>query len=426
MALKDVWKALTGKTDSQELRKEEQSENEIDCSDLFPVVRSSDIDISQYKKIPLSGIAALGSAFSQLPVAARTIVQTTTKTIATDETLFRAINYKGIDGFLKANAFGTTGNIFQINEQGKQIIAGRMRFAPVDGLPIFETSTTITPFNPTLMVVAVALITIEQKLDGIQKSVEQILQFLKREKQARQRGSLNMLSEIIEEYKQNCGNDKLCALRSGEVQTIKRESMQDIWFYQDQITEDLKKQKALHGSREAQVLLDSVAYAFAEYQLACYIYAFSSFLDILLQKNFDSSTVESAIKNMTDLGKRYNDLYADCHSQIAQYQQTSIETQLVGNVGIAAKSIGKAISTVPFLKEGPVDEALIGVGDSIEKFNKKSVQKKLKLFESFESSKMEAFIENLGTVASLRHNPNSLLTDGENLYIFSTNNHSQN
>ena len=29
----------------------------------------------------------------------------------------------------------------QINEQGKQVIAGRMRFKPVDGLPVSNATT---------------------------------------------------------------------------------------------------------------------------------------------------------------------------------------------------------------------------------------------------------------------------------------------
>ena len=203
----------------------------------------------------------------------------------------------------------------------------------IDGLPVNETSTTVMPMDPMLMVVAVALMTIEKKLDGIQKSVEEVLQFLKLEKQSRQRGNLNMLAEIMEEYKENADDQKRCELRNGEVQTIRREALQDILFYQEQIATELQKQKSFHGTRDVQTLLNSVTYQFAEYQLACHIYAFSTFLDVMLQKSFDAATIESAIKKMADVAKRYGELYSDCHAQLAKYQRSAIETQIVGGFG---------------------------------------------------------------------------------------------
>ena len=159
-----------------------------DISELFPVVELTENEISNAKKIPIASLAALGAAFSQIPEAARTIVKTTTSEIATNETLFVGINPKGIPGYLLQNEYGTVGNIMQINNQGKHVIAGRMRFKPVEGLPVASTTTTVVPYDPTMLVVAIALMTIEKKLDGIQNSIDKVLRFLESDKQARQRG----------------------------------------------------------------------------------------------------------------------------------------------------------------------------------------------------------------------------------------------
>ena len=179
MALKDAWNALIGKNSTTEIAPKEDTALVPLASDAFPVVRVQPDQLAAYKQIPLGGLASLGAAFAQLPEGARTIVQTVTKQVATNETLFVGINPKGVQGFLRADANGTVGNIMQINAQGKQVIAGRMRFKPVDGIPVNETMSTVMPVDPMLMVVAIALMTIEQKLDGIQKSVEEVLQFLK-------------------------------------------------------------------------------------------------------------------------------------------------------------------------------------------------------------------------------------------------------
>ena len=387
------------------------------ASDAFPVVRLQEKPLASYKKIPLAGLAALGTAFAQLPEDARTIVESVKKTVATNETLFVGINPKGIPGFLRENEFGTTGNIMQINSQGKQVIAGRMRFKAIDGLPVNETTTTVMPIDPMLMVVAVALMTIEKKLDGIQKSVEEVLQFLKQEKQSKQRGNLNMLTEILEDYKLNCQNEKFCMSRISEVLSIKTAAFQDIDFYQNQISAELQCQKGLHGAKASQNLIDAVAYQFAEYQLACHLYAFSSFLDVMLQGNFDPVSIESVTSKMITMAKRYEALYADCHSQMAKYQRSSIEAQIVGGIGAATKGLGKAIASVPVIREGPVDEALISAGDSIGRFNRNTVRQKLQTFELFEDNRMNSFIENLKSINLLHNTENAMVTDGTHLYL---------
>ena len=148
-------------------------------SDMFPVMKNPDGQVAAYKQVPLASLAALGTAFAQLPESTRTVVQSVTKSIATNETLFVGINPKGVSGYLTAKANGTVGNIMRINDQGKHVIAGRLRFKPIDGLPITETTSTVVPIDPVTMAIAVALVAVEQKLDGIQKSVEEVLQFLK-------------------------------------------------------------------------------------------------------------------------------------------------------------------------------------------------------------------------------------------------------
>ena len=308
MALKDAWNALIGKSTSTDIAVNQNTMLSPLASESFPVVRVQPNQLAAYKQIPLAGLASLGTAFSQLPEGARTVVQTVTKQVATNETLFVGINPKGVQGFLRADANGTVGNIMQINAQGKQVIAGRMRFKPVDGIPVNETMSTVMPVDPMLMVVAIALMTIEQKLDGIQKSVEEVLQFLKLEKQSAQRGNLNMLAEIMDEFKHNCHNEQFCLSRLQAVLAIKKDAHRDILFYQEQIAMELQKQKSFHGAKDSRDLLDAVSYQFAEYQLACHLYAYSSFLDIMLQGNFEATAIESVTNKMMDMAKRYNAL----------------------------------------------------------------------------------------------------------------------
>lgn len=417
MVLKDAWSALIGKTSSTEIAPKEEVALAPLASEAFPVVKVQPGQLAAYKQIPLAGLASLGTAFAQLPEGARTVVQTVTKNMSTKETLFVGVNPKGVQGFLRADANGTVGNIMQVNAQGKQVIAGRMRFKAIDQLPIEETTMSVLPIDPMMMVVAVALMTIEKKLDSIQESVEEVLQFLKLEKQSSQRGNLNMLAEIMDDYKLNCNSEQFCVSRSQAVLAIKKDAHRDILFYQEQIAAELQKQKMLHGSKDSQQLLDSVTSQFAEYQLACHLYAFSSFLDVMLQRTFDKAILDGATEKMITMAKRYEALYAECHSEIAKYHRSTIETQIVGGIGIAAKGLGKAIAAVPVLREGPVDEALIKAGESIGEYNRDAIHRKLQAIEVFETNRMMPFVENLQSVNVLYNEENAMITDGVNLYL---------
>lgn len=110
-------------------------------------------------------------------------------------------------------------------------------------------------------------------------------------------------------------------------------------------------------------------------------------------------------------------LERECRSQIASYQRTAIEAQLLGRLGNVAKTVGQKIAAVPVLSKGPVDETLISAGESIGKFNKDAVAKKLEVFAPLEDSRMLTFIENVRRLDLLYNRADGMITDGENLYI---------
>lgn len=412
MAFKEMMKSLIGKKETPVPESTSGETGALLTSKDFPLIPASDIDLGKYRKLPLLDIAALGASFSMLPETARTITKTVTTRMATGTPVFVGLWPEGVSGQMVDKGLGFSGNI--LGENGK--IAGRMRYKLLDdGLPISTTTSTVIPFDPMTLVVAAALMNIDCKLDALQEKAEEILRFLALEKQSKQRGNLNMLAEIMEEYKRDCSNEKKCALRVIAVQDIKREAHQDILFYQEQIGRKLKEQKAIHGAQNAQDLLNNVMREFHEYQLASYLYAYTSFLEVMLTKDF--SAAPAAVGKLEAFAKEYRDLYSACRSQIAHYQRTAIEPQLIGGLGNAVKSVGQKLASVPVLSKGPIDEALISVGESLGKCNKDAVAQKVDRFAPLEDSRMDAFIDNIRTMNLLYSEKQSMLTDGENLYI---------
>ncbi|MBR3794412.1 MAG: hypothetical protein IKK34_00085 [Clostridia bacterium] len=414
MAIKDIIRSMTGKKENADLARKKEDANTLMTAEDFPIIPATNVDLSKYRKVPLMGLATLGAAFSTLPDAARTITRTVTTSMEMDTPVFRGLWPQGVAGRMVDRGLGFSGNITSID--GSSGIVGRMRYKLIDGgLPITTTTNTVIPFNPMTMVVAAALISIDKKLDVLQEKAEEILQFLKLEKQSKQRGNLNMLAEIMEEYKRDCNNNKMCALRVVAVQDIKRESHQDILFYQEQISRKTQEQKAIHGTQNAKGMLDALMSEFYEYQLASYLYAYTSFMEIMLQKNFESAS--AIAEKMAAHARKYTELYTNCRAQIANYQRTAIEAQLLGGLGNVAKTVGHKMASLPILSKGPVDEALISAGESLGKHNKEAVSKRLKAFAPLETSHMDVFIENVRQLDLIYNRPDGMITDGENLYI---------
>ena len=221
----------------------------------------------------------------------------------------------------------------------------------------------------------------------------------------------------MEAYKLRCQDEDFCRSRVNTVLSIKKEACQDIDFYQNQIAAELQKQKGLHGSKDSKVLLEAISYQFAEYQLACHLYAFSTFLDVMLRRDFASESIENVTEKMDKVTKRYEELYINCHEQIGKYQSSSIEAKIVGGFGAATRGLGKAIAAVPIIRDGSVDEALISAGETIDRRKRDALDQKMQMFETFENDRMKPFVENLKSVEVMCNAENAMIMDGENLYI---------
>ena len=418
MSIKEVWQGLIGKSDKTELISAEEKHDiqQIANMDLFPIVRIPETSLQKYKKIPLAELSTLGSAFSQLQPGVRTIAQTKKTTIGSNNDLYVGIR-PNVAGQLKMNGNTTYGNIMKVNSQGKNVINGRMSFRKIDNLPATETTSFTLPIDPTLMVAAVAIMAIEQKLGKIQESVEEVLQFLELDKQAAQRGNLKQLAEIAEDYKMYCEDNTFCDNKNIIVGSIQNEAFKNIEFYKEKISSELQKKKSVHLSTDADSLMNSVIREFAEYQLSCYLYSYCTFMDTMLRKDFSTEHIERSREKMLLLSKEYNALFSECYSQIEKYQNASVDAKITDGVGVALKGLGKAVGTIPIAKDKKFDETLINAGNKLDDKKSLFIKAKLETVKAFEDNRMDAFSDNLSSIDLLYNGENSMLTDGENIYM---------
>ena len=118
--------------------------------------------------------------------------------------------------------------------------------------------------------------------------------FLQQKEKAKQRGNLIFLNDILANYKFNHENAMYKTNNHIKVLDIKQESEQSILFYIEQIEGKLKKQSFLHIDKNVKEKLASVKADLIEYRLALYLFAFSSFLEVLLLENYESAYLDGA------------------------------------------------------------------------------------------------------------------------------------
>lgn len=387
--------------------------NAMDFADGFTVEEISEMELNKAKKIPISNLALLGTAFSQMSEAARTTVSTVTSEVKMEK-LYRRIWPEGANGKLAFNINGATvGNIM-----GEKGIDSRMLFKPIDKVLVKNTITTVKPLDPTMVAVAVALMEINKKLDGIQSSIDEVLRFLESDKQAKQRGNLRILEEIMEDFKREGNDAEFCQSRNHTVQEIQRDARQDIEFYKTRIETAVKKKKTFHSRRGVREYVDSITTNFAEYQLACYLYAYSAFLDTVLRKDFEEESIDSCRNKIIRIAEDYDALFLECRAQIASYQRSSAENKAVGGIGKTADTLGKAIRSIPVIEKGPVDELLLNAGDVLRDANKDTVKAQVNNLEVLENNRMGDFLNGIGVVGALCNRKSAMITDGTSLYVF--------
>lgn len=387
--------------------------NAMDFADGFTVEKISEMELNKAKKIPISNLALLGTAFSQMSEAARTTVTTVTSEIKT-ENLYRGIWPEGANGKLAFNINGATvGNIM-----GEKGIDSRMRFKPIDEVSVKNTITTVKPLNPTMVAVAVALMEINRKLDGIQSSIDEVLRFLETDKQAKQRGNLGILAEIMEDFKRKGNDADFCKSRNHTVQEIQRDARQDIEFYKTRIETAVKEKKTFHSQKDVREYVGSITTNFAEYQLACYLYAYSTFLDTVLRKDFEEESIGSCRSKIIRIAEDYDALFRECRAQIASYQRSSVGNKVVGGIGKTAGTLGKAIRSIPVIEKGSMDELLLNAGDVLRDVNKDTVKAQVNNLEILENNRMGDFLNGIGVVGALCNRKSAMITDGMNLYVF--------
>lgn len=361
-----------------------------------PVLLDETIDVEKGLSVPMGQITALGTAFK--PVAQ----------------MFQSIT-QGVGGSGMYWVDVPSGSHLAFS-QGKQAFIGAT-LSNANNQGFAQAALRPIAFDPTLLFVATVLVIIDKKLTAISDGQKEILAFLQQKEKAKQRGNLNFLNDVMANYKFNYNNAMYKSNNHIKVLDVRQESEQSILFYQEQLTTKLKKQSFIHLDKNVHDKLSQVKADLIEYRLALYLFAFSSFLDVLLLENYDSAFIDGVKNKILEYSAHYGKQYASCLEAIEKYSKTSVQAHVLKGLSVASSTVGKTVHKIPVIGDTQLDEKLIDTGTKLSNYDSKRTEKTVDGLSEDQDSGILPFIENITMINVFYNQPVRMLVDEENIYI---------
>ena len=370
----------------------------MSATELAPLEVKNEISVQTYSKIPLSRLTALGTGFEPVVSA---IQQATSHGQATSG-FYKVTIPKGthLAQFKEKSGFLGTA----VGEHG---IVGQAQLNPL-------------LCDPTTLLAAAALASIDKKLDAIQEVQQEMLDFLAQKEKSALKADLNFLMDIQNNYKYNWNSEKYKAANHAKILDIRQEAARQIDFYQERIKKQLGKKALLHSDHDVQKMLEKVQGEFKEYQLALYIYGFAYFLEVVLQENYEKAYLSAIAKRIDEMAFQYREFYSLAYSQIENLSKSSFQAHLFGGLSAINKGAGTAIAKIPGINKSQIDETLIEAGERIGAYKNRRVQTTMQQLLERQSSCVRPFIDNINAVNRLYNEPVTLIFNHDTLYLGST------
>ena len=366
-------------------------------------------DISQSNKLsmPIAQLSALGAGVASLLPAFRTVTQTTS---IAGEGLFRIANFSVGDALKMAkdgNAWGALKTA-----KGKSKMA---KLQEVENLA--STNKILLPIDPTTMMIAVALFSIEQQLGNIVEMQKKMLSFLETEKESEIEADVATLSNIIEKYKHNWDNDQFIASNHKMVIDIQRTARKHITSYQKKVRDVIKERKLLVLQNKIKTTLDEMMKDFKYYRLSLFAFSMSSLIEVLLSGNFKEENILAIKEEIQKLAFEYREIYGECSLYLEKMEKSSVESNLLKGVSATSKVVGKFIGSIPKIKDGQVDEFFQEAGEHVSDKAKAIETDSIIAFAEMSNPGTSLFTEKMDDLVFIYNKTTEICFDDDNIYL---------
>lgn len=357
--------------------------------------------------MPIAQLATLGAGVSSLIPTLHTVTQTTT---VNTQGLFRLVN-AGVGDTLKVAKNGNFWGAFKRAD-------GTSKFAQLQSAgPLTATSTATVPIDPATMLMAIALFSIEQKLDSIAEMQKQILTFLEVEKESEIEADVETLVSMISKYKYNWDNEHYLQSNHKMVLDLQRTARKNMLSYQKQVTEVLNSRQLVVAQMKVKSTLKDLLKKFKYYRLSLYTFSLASLLEIMLSGNFKEEYITGIKEEIESLSMTYRDLYGKCSEYLERLGNSALEANLLKGIGSASNAVGRLIGSIPKIKDGQVDEFLQDSGERLKNNAVGMERNVVKAFAEIRNPGTGVFTEKMRDMILIYNHTAEICFDDKQIYL---------
>lgn len=398
-------------------KNEKQLADINDSEDLVAVTESMLQDVRDAQLVnqrsycvPISQLSTLGSAVASVIPSLNTITQTTSFNMSG---LYRLAN--AAEGQLQVAADGYYWPSLKFANGAKKLAKLQ------DAGSIGSTSKIAAGINPATLMMAVALFAIERVLGNISETQAQIVSFLQNEKESEIEADIITLTDIISKYKYNWDNDRYVASNHKMICDLQRTARKNMISYQKAVEEALSSKQFLVADGKVNAVYNDLLKKFKYYRLSLYIFSLSSLTEIMLSGNFLEANIQSSINEIEKNSKEYRKLFTQCSEHLEKLTKASLQKNLLKGVSSASNAVGKFIGSIPKVKDGQVDEFLIGTGEKIKTQVNDSNRELIESFSNVSNPNTSDLVLKLKEISHIYNHTKEICCDKENLYLIEEN-----
>lgn len=370
----------------------------ITAVEIKPETARAELSSRNYSKVPLSRITALGVGFEPLTAALQQVLS----------------GGEAVSGIYRVTIPAGTqlGQFKQSSEFfGAAFKAGRI-----------EAQARLNPlmFSPAAvgtLLMAATLANIDKKLDAIQETQQEMLDFLKAKERSALMGDLEFLADVFNNYKYNWNSEKYKAANYIKAMDIRQSAMHSLELYHSQIQKHMEKRSVLPSDRDVKKQLEQLLDEMRNYRQALYLYGFACLVEVLLQENFDAQYLASIARSINDKALEYRELYTNVYTRVEERAKSTLQSKALGALSAVSRAAGKTVEKMPVISKSQLDENLISAGEVLGEQSENRADSALGRLTQYSSDCVRPFVEQIRAIDRVYNSTMDILFDSENVYL---------
>ena len=366
--------------------------------EIKPEIAKEEISSHSYNKVPLSRIQALGVGFEPLTAALQQILS--------GGEAVSGIYRVTIPAGTQLGQFKQSTDFF-----GAAFKSGRI-----------EAQARLNPlmFSPAAvgtLFMAATLANIDKKLDAIQETQQEMLDFLQAKEKSALMGDLEFLADVFNNYKYNWNSEKYKTANHIKAMDIRQSALHSLELYQSQIQKHMEKRSIMPSDRDVKKQLEQLIDEMQDYRLALYIYGFAYLVEVLLQENFDAQYLASIASSINDKALEYRELYTKVYTKAEERAKSTLQSKALGALSAVSRAAGKTVEKIPVISKSQLDENLINAGEVLGEHSETRTDSALGRLTEYSGDCVRPFVEQIRAIDRVYNSTMNILFDSENVYL---------